>query len=50
MVIFRKCRVPVAALRYIGKEVEIEPSDKEDQVQNLLYRRTDLSASNDKNS
>lgn len=32
MVIFRKCRYSVAP-RYIGKEVEIELSDKEDQVQ-----------------
>lgn len=32
VVIFRKCRYSVAP-RYIGKEVEIELSDKEDQVQ-----------------
>ncbi|MDW0318599.1 IS21 family transposase [Enterococcus faecium] len=32
MVIFRKCRYSLAP-RYIGKEVEIELSDKEDQVQ-----------------
>ncbi|WP_438671906.1 Mu transposase domain-containing protein, partial [Staphylococcus pseudintermedius] len=32
MVIFRKCRYSVAP-RYIGIEVEIELSDKEDQVQ-----------------
>ena len=42
MVIFRKCRYSVAP-RYIGKEVEIELSDKEDQVQ--IYYNGELNRS-----